>query len=77
LRRLKESTRGKLSVKKDEQQPAEAKPVAKKPAMAAASDEMPSVIDLPLPPSVNRLWRSHRGRVHRAAPYLSWLKAAG
>jgi crossover junction endodeoxyribonuclease RusA len=25
-----------------------------------------STIDLPLPPSVNRLWRSNRGRVHRA-----------
>ena len=36
-----------------------------------------STIDLPLPPSVNRLWRSNRGRVHRAPRYLSWLKAAG
>ena len=36
-----------------------------------------STIDLPLPPSVNRLWRSNRGRVHRAAPYVAWLKEAG
>jgi crossover junction endodeoxyribonuclease RusA len=36
-----------------------------------------SIIDLPLPPSVNRLWRSNRGRVHRSAPYASWLKEAG
>jgi Holliday junction resolvase RusA-like endonuclease len=34
-------------------------------------------IDLPLPPSVNRLWRSNRGRVHRSAPYAAWLKEAG
>jgi crossover junction endodeoxyribonuclease RusA len=36
-----------------------------------------SVIDLPLPPSVNRLWRSNRGRVHRSAPYAAWLKEPG
>jgi transposase len=35
------------------------------------------IIDLPLPPSVNRLWRSNRGRVHRSAPYAAWLKEAG
>ena len=35
------------------------------------------LLDLPLPPSLNRLWRSNRGRVHRAPRYLSWLKAAG
>ena len=38
---------------------------------------MSTMLDLPLPPSVNRLWRSNRGRVHRAPRYLSWLKAAG
>jgi crossover junction endodeoxyribonuclease RusA len=36
-----------------------------------------SVIDLPLPPSVNRLWRSNRGRVHRSDPYAAWLREAG
>jgi crossover junction endodeoxyribonuclease RusA len=36
-----------------------------------------STIDLALPPSLNRLWRSNRGRVHRAAPYVSWLRTAG
>jgi crossover junction endodeoxyribonuclease RusA len=35
-----------------------------------------SAVDLPLP-STNRLWRSNRGRVHRAPLYLSWLKEAG
>src|SRR6516164_2018760 len=34
-------------------------------------------IDLPLPPGVNRLWRSNRGRVHRSAPYAAWLREAG
>jgi len=35
------------------------------------------VVELPLPPSINALWRSSRGRVHRSRRYLSWLKEAG
>jgi crossover junction endodeoxyribonuclease RusA len=35
------------------------------------------LINLPLPPSVNRLWRSNRRRVHRSARYTAWLKQAG
>jgi Holliday junction resolvase RusA-like endonuclease len=33
-------------------------------------------LDLPTPPSVNRLWRSGRGRVFRSKTYLSWIQAA-
>jgi len=36
-----------------------------------------TAIDLPLPPSVNRLWRSNRGRVHRSPRYDAWRKEAG
>jgi crossover junction endodeoxyribonuclease RusA len=35
------------------------------------------VIQLKCPPSVNRLWRANRGRVHRSARYTAWLKEAG
>ena len=35
------------------------------------------ILELPLPPSVNRLWRSNRGRVHVSSRYKSWRKAAG
>jgi crossover junction endodeoxyribonuclease RusA len=35
------------------------------------------LIDLPLLSSLNRLWRSNRGRVHRSVPYAAWLKEAG
>ena len=35
-----------------------------------------STIDLPLPPSVNGLWRFNRGRVHRSRRYLAWLTVA-
>jgi crossover junction endodeoxyribonuclease RusA len=34
-------------------------------------------ISLPLPPSVNRLWRTGRGRVYRSPRYDAWCKAAG
>jgi crossover junction endodeoxyribonuclease RusA len=34
-------------------------------------------IDLPLPPLVNRLWRTGRGRVYRSPRYDAWRKAAG
>jgi Holliday junction resolvase RusA-like endonuclease len=34
------------------------------------------VLDLPTPPSVNRLWRSGRGRVYRSARYIAWIRAA-
>ena len=31
---------------------------------------------LPLPPSVNRLWRSGRGRTYRSAEYSAWRNEA-
>ncbi len=34
-------------------------------------------ITLPLPPSVNRLWRAGRGRVYRSARYEAWRDTAG
>lgn len=37
---------------------------------------LPKPIDLPFPPSVNRLWRAGRGRVHASPRYLSWKRAA-
>jgi Holliday junction resolvase RusA-like endonuclease len=38
---------------------------------------MSTSIDLPLPPSTNRLWRSGRGRVYRSKRYMVWCRAAG
>jgi Holliday junction resolvase RusA-like endonuclease len=35
------------------------------------------IIDLPLPPSVNALWQSNCGRVHRSSAYDNWRKPAG
>ena len=32
---------------------------------------------LPYPPSVNRLWRTGRGRVYRSDAYIEWLREAG
>jgi Holliday junction resolvase RusA-like endonuclease len=42
----------------------------------AVPAEIVHVLDLPCPPSVNALWRSNRGRVHRSAAYDKWLAAA-
>jgi Holliday junction resolvase RusA-like endonuclease len=33
-------------------------------------------VNLPIPPSVNRLWRSGRRRVFRSKAYLDWIRAA-
>jgi crossover junction endodeoxyribonuclease RusA len=35
------------------------------------------VVFLPWPPSVNRIWRSGKGRVYRDPKYLAWQKEAG
>jgi crossover junction endodeoxyribonuclease RusA len=36
------------------------------------------VLELPFPPSVNRLWRVGKGgRMYRSRPYMRWLKRAG
>lgn len=34
------------------------------------------VLDLPTPPSVNRLWRQAKGRFYKSPEYTAWLKAA-
>lgn len=36
----------------------------------------PIRLTLPLPPSVNRLWRSGRGRTYRSAEYSAWRNEA-
>jgi Holliday junction resolvase RusA-like endonuclease len=38
---------------------------------------MMQTITLPLPPSVNRLWRAGRGRVYRSPRYEAWRIEAG
>ncbi len=32
---------------------------------------------LPLPPSVNRLWRTGRGRIYKSPKYTAWIQEAG
>jgi Holliday junction resolvase RusA-like endonuclease len=34
------------------------------------------VVDLPFPPSVNRIWRGNRGIVHRSKVYIDWVTDA-
>jgi Holliday junction resolvase RusA-like endonuclease len=42
----------------------------------AVPAEIVHVLDLPCPPSVNALWRSNRGRVHKSGAYTKWLGQA-
>jgi Holliday junction resolvase RusA-like endonuclease len=42
----------------------------------ARTEPIEIVIDLPMPPSVNAIWRSNRGRVHRSARYVACVRAA-
>ena len=42
----------------------------------AVPAELVHVLDLPCPPSVNALWRSNRGRVHKSKAYEKWLHEA-
>jgi hypothetical protein len=37
----------------------------------------PTRVTVPMPPSMNSLWWSNRGRVHRSAEYEQWLNDAG
>ena len=37
----------------------------------------PRSIDLPLPPSINRLWRTGRGRVFKSKRYAQWQRSVG
>jgi hypothetical protein len=41
------------------------------------TDTFADAIELPLPPSTNRLWRAGRGRVYRSKRYMSWCRDAG
>src|SRR5262245_49041474 len=63
----------KLSV--EEQQRRIAKVLAQC-AMRKRSTSLP-IIEMQLPPGVNALWRSNRGRVHRSSQYESWRTSAG
>jgi Holliday junction resolvase RusA-like endonuclease len=38
--------------------------------------EIEIVLDVPLPPSANRLWRSARGRVFKSREYTEWMLQA-
>jgi Holliday junction resolvase RusA-like endonuclease len=48
--------------------------------LATVADDLPESVEisvnLPMPPSVNRLWRSGRGLVFRSKAYLDWIRAA-
>ena len=35
------------------------------------------ILDLPMPPSANHIWRSGRGRVYRSPEYMAWRTEAG
>lgn len=39
--------------------------------------EIVHVVDLPRPPSANRLWRSAGKKVYRSAIYMDWIHQAG
>jgi Holliday junction resolvase RusA-like endonuclease len=34
------------------------------------------IVNLPMPPSANHIWRSGRGRVYRSKEYVGWLQVA-
>lgn len=37
---------------------------------------MPIVLELPFPPSINRLWRGAGKRIHRSSEYTGWMEEA-
>src|SRR5579872_1988539 len=41
-----------------------------------SSDIIEIVLDLPMPPSINRLWRMGRGRMFRSDAYVRWAEQA-
>jgi Holliday junction resolvase RusA-like endonuclease len=43
---------------------------------ALPADSVEIVLDLPMPPSTNRIWRSGRGKVYRSAEYVRWAEQA-
>jgi Holliday junction resolvase RusA-like endonuclease len=44
--------------------------------MTRKSDAIEIVLDLPLPPSTNRIWRSGGGRTYRSPEYTAWWEDA-
>lgn len=40
------------------------------------ADSIEIIIDLPLPPSTNRIWRHARGRTFKSAEYVAWGEQA-
>jgi crossover junction endodeoxyribonuclease RusA len=44
-----------------------------RPFMAEAIE---IILDLPFPPSANRIWRSGGGKVYRSNEYVSWMEEA-
>lgn len=43
---------------------------------ALPADSVEITLDLPPPPSTNRIWRFARGRVYRSKEYVAWIKEA-
>jgi Holliday junction resolvase RusA-like endonuclease len=43
---------------------------------ALSSDRITIVIDMPMPPSTNRIWRYTGRRMHKSKEYTDWLNAA-
>jgi Holliday junction resolvase RusA-like endonuclease len=50
--------------------------VSGEPVAKGRARTEPIVIDLPMPPSVNAIWRSGRRRVFRSAAYTNWIRLA-
>jgi crossover junction endodeoxyribonuclease RusA len=48
-----------------------------KPIRPKAKPRQKIHLDLPIPPSANKLWRRAGDRVHRSAEYMGWTKTAG
>lgn len=42
----------------------------------AVDDGIEITLDLPMPPSTNRLWRHGKGRVYKSSTYVKWIEAA-
>jgi len=43
---------------------------------ALPADSIKITLDLPMPPSTNRIWRSGRGRIYRSKEYVLWCEQA-
>jgi len=43
---------------------------------ALPADSVEIIVDLPFPPSTNRIWRARGQRVYRSQEYIEWCEAA-